>query len=402
MAAAFPTVDFDHHSPRFAEDPWSVCKDLRERCPVAHSDAHGGYWVLSKYEDIKGVALDNDTFSSADSIVIPPKLNLQRSIPIELDPPLFQEYRRVMQPRFAPAAIKRLEPAIEDFTQRCIDDVIESGECDLVHDLADPVPAMTTLEMLGVPVSDWRSFSEPLHATVFLRQDHPLRKDALNGVRRIRQVLAEAVADRRANPRDDMISYLTQAHVNGEPISDLDVLEMVTLTIQGGFDTTGSAISNALLYLDTNPGARARLRADPNLLPAAVEEFLRYEAPQFALARTATRDVEIGGQMIRKGEKLLLVWASGNRDADVFPDPDDVILDRFPNRHMTFGLGAHRCLGSTLARRTTQICVRAVLDRLPDYRIDHANVVRADTVGVVYGKFSVPATFTPGRRRTAP
>jgi cytochrome P450 len=394
-----PSVSFDHHSREFADDPWSVCRDLRRQCPVAHSDAYGGFWVLSRYEDIKRVALDNETYSSAGSIVIPPKLNRQRSIPIELDPPLFQEYRRVMQRHFAPAAVQLLEPHIERFADLCIDEFIERGACDLVHDLADPVPAMTTLHLLGLPVDDWRSFSEPLHATVFLRQDNPGRVGALEGLRRIRQILITTIAERRSRPGGDLISHLTQATIAGRPISDDDVLEMATLTIQGGFDTTGSLISNALLHLDRDREARARLIADPGLLATAIEEFLRFEAPQFALARTVTRDVVIGGQTIRADEKVLLVWASGNRDEAVFPDAETLVLDRFPNRHMTFGLGAHRCLGSTLARRMAHITLGAVLARLPDYSVDHARVVRADTIGVVYGKFSVPATFSPGPRR---
>jgi cytochrome P450 len=173
---------------------------------------------------------------------------------------------------------------------------------------------------------------------------------------------------------------------------------MVSLTIQGGFDTTGSAIGNALLYLDGDPVARQALIDDPGLVVSAAEEFLRFEAPQLALARMATRDVEIGGELIREGEHVLLVWASGNRDDSAFPDPDSVVLDRFPNRHMTFGLGAHRCLGSTLARRQLTLTLSAVLHRMPDFTIDRKHAVRAETVGVTYGHMSLPATFTPGSR----
>ena len=217
----------------------------------------------------------------------------------------------------------------------------------------------------------------------------------------VRQVIAEAVAERRRHPRDDMITYLVNATVDGRPITDDEVVAMIVLTIQGGFDTTGSAIGNALLYLDADRDARRRLIEDPGLLPRAVEEFLRFEAPQVALARVATRDVVIGGQPIAAGERLLLVWASGNRDEAVFPGGDQVVLDRFPNRHMTFGLGAHRCLGSTLARRQILLALGAVLRRLPDYEIDHDRVERAETIGVAYGSFSLPARFSPGTRRGA-
>jgi cytochrome P450 len=397
------SIHFDHHSPEFAADPWPILQDLRGRCPVAHSDAYDGFWVLTRYEDIKTVALDDETFSSAQSIVIPSKQNVaQRSIPIEVDPPMFQEYRRAMQPLFSPTAVDRLEPAIDSFVARCIDEVIESGSCDLVEDLADPLPAMTTLHKLGLPLDDWARFARPLHKTVFLRQDNPGRAGVMDELKWVRQQIVDAVEDRHRHPRDDMITYLVNTTIDGRPIQDDEVVAMVVLTIQGGFDTTGSAIGNALMYLDADRDARRRLIDNPSLLPGAVEEFLRYEAPQVALARVATRDVEIGGQRIGAGERILLVWASGNRDEAVFPDGDEVVLDRFPNRHMTFGLGAHRCLGSTLARRQILLALGAVLRRMPDYEIDRDNVVRAETIGVAYGSFSLPARFSPGPRYHAP
>lgn len=396
-------VHFDHHAQDFAADPWRILRELRTTAPVAHSDAYGGFWVLTGYDDIRRVALDDRSFSSAQSIVIPPKKNTgQQSIPIETDPPLFFEYRRVLQPLFSPAAIDRLDPAIETFVHRCIDMFIEEGHCDLVASLAHPLPAIVTLHKLGLPLDEWERFADPLHKTVFLRQDNPARPEALAGLRWIREVITAAVADRRQRPRDDMITYLTRSEVEGRPLTDLEVIEMVSLTIQGGFDTTGSAIGNALIYLDFDRGARARLIEDPSGIQSAVEELLRFEAPQFALARTATCDVEIAGEQIKSGDRLLLVWASGNRDSSVFPDPDEVILDRWPNRHMTFGLGAHRCLGSNLARRQITRVLEAVLQRLPDYEIEQEKVVRAETIGVTYGPMHIAAHFTPGPRVLAP
>jgi cytochrome P450 len=394
-----PDVQFDHHSPEFAADPWPILAGLRAECPVARSGTYGGFWVLTKYDDIRRVASDDETFSSAETILIPPKKNVaQKSIPIEMDPPDFLEYRRVLHPMFSQAAVDRLEPLIERFAHRCIDEFIETGDVDFVHDLADPLPAMTTLHKLGLPVDDWRTYAEPMHKTVFLRQDNPLRANVVAELGLVAERIREAVAARRQTPRDDMITYLTRGEVFGQPVSDYAVFEMVMLTLQGGLDTTGSAISNALLHLDRDRDHRRRLIEDPSLLPMAVEEMLRYEAPQMALARTANRDVTIGGREIRAGDRLLLVWGSGNRDEDVFDDADDVILDRSPNRHMTFGLGAHRCLGSTLARRQILVAVQAVLRRMPDYEIDHDRVVRAETIGVTYGTFALPATFPPGPR----
>jgi cytochrome P450 len=237
-----------------------------------------------------------------------------------------------------------------------------------------------------------------MHKTVFLRQDNPLRSGVLEQLKWIAEQITEVIAARRASPRDDMVTYLTRAEIGGEPISDHAVHEMVMLTLQGGLDTTGSAISNALIHLDRDRDLRRRLRDDPSQLPAAVEELLRYEAPQFALARTAKRDVTLGGREVRTGDRLLLVWASGNRDEEVFERPDHVVIDRYSNRHMTFGLGAHRCLGSNLARRQILLALRGVLRRLPEYEIDQERVVRAETIGVTYGTFALPVTFPPAER----
>jgi cytochrome P450 len=394
-----PSVHFDHLDLDFAKDPWPVLADLRSRCPVAHSETYGGFWVVTGYEDIRRVALDDATFSSAETILIPPKKNAsQKSIPIEMDAPEFLEYRKVMQPLFAPPAVERLAPVIEYYANHCIDEFIERGEVDVVHDFADPLPVMVTLHKLGMPIDDWRRYADPMHKTVFLRQDNPARAGVLEELAWIVGTIREAIEQRKQSPRDDMITYLVNSRPFGEPVSDHAAQEMIMLTMQGGFDTTGSAISPASLHLDRNLDDRRLLLEQPELMETAVEVFLRVGAPQFALARTAKRDVELGGQQIAQGDRVLLVWASGNRDESVFDHADDVVLDRPHNRHMAFGLGAHRCLGSTLARRQIQVALGAILRRLPDYEVDHARLVRAETIGVTYGTFAMPITFTPGQR----
>jgi cytochrome P450 len=257
---------------------------------------------------------------------------------------------------------------------------------------------MVTLHKLGLPIDDWRRYAEPMHKTVFLRQDNPARQGVLEQLGWIVGTIQEAIQRRKEAPRDDMITYLLNSRPFGEPVSDHAVQEMVMLTMQGGFDTTGSAISSALLYLDRDRDARQRLIDEPQLMETAVEEFLRVGAPQFALARTAKRDVEIDGCPIAEGDRVLLVWASANRDEDMFDRSDEVLLDRNPNRHMAFGVGAHRCLGSTLARRQIHVALSTILRRIPDYEVDHSRLVRAETIGVTYGTFAMPVTFTPGRR----
>ena len=262
-----PSVHFDHHDPDFAKDPWPTLADLRSRCPVAHSETYGGFWVVTGYEDIRRVALDDATFSSAETILIPPKKNAaQKSIPIEMDAPEFLEYRKVMQPLFAPPAVERLAPVIEYYANHCIDQFIERGEVDVVHDFADPVPVMVTLHKLGMPIDDWRRYAEPMHKTVFLRQDNPARAGVLEELAWIAGTIKDAIQQRKQSPRDDMITYLLSSRPFGEPVSDHAAQEMIMLTMQGGFDTTGSAISSALLHLDRNRDDRRRLIEHPELM----------------------------------------------------------------------------------------------------------------------------------------
>lgn len=394
-----PVVDFDHHSKEFARDPWSVYEHLRARCPVSWSDRYGGFWVLAKYDDVRAVALDDETFSSAQSITVPAKPPAARlAIPIEMDAPQFLEFRRILNPRFAPAAIDPLVPRIRRYVDGLIDEFVEAGECDLILDFTNPLPAMTTLTLLGLPPDDWEFYAVPLHDKTFKVDETPEQQERYE---QVHERVRDEIADRRRRPRDDMVTYLLDQEVAGRAVTDEEVLDMVMLTLHGGFDTTGSAIANAMLFLDGHHDHRAQLLERPELITNAVEEFLRFEAPQQGLARVATRDVDVGGQQVGAGERVFLLWASANRDADAFPEPDDVELDRFPNRHVTFGVGAHRCLGSTVARRQIEQALDGLLARVPDFVIDHGGLVQADTVGVVFGHYSVPMSFTPGPRLAA-
>lgn len=197
-----------------------------------------------------------------------------------------------------------------------------------------------------------------------------------------------------------MISDLLGAEARGD-ISPEDVQALVMMVIFGGLDTTMAATSNALLYLHRHPDARQELIGRPDLLPTAVDELLRFEAPVQGFARTVTRDCVIGGQQIGAGETVFMLWASANRDESAFPEASRVVLDRFPNRHLTFGIGGHRCLGAGLARAEMRIMLEEVLQRLPDYRIVEGSVEEPESIGVVKGRVRLPAVFAPGRRSVA-
>ena len=411
MSKPKPNIDFDHHSKEFAQDPASVFRRLHRECPVAWTEKYGGFWVISKYEDMKQVAQDDFTFSSrhdADpegnsytGIIIPPATNVIRAIPIETDPPEFYEYRRILNRRFSPENIEKLKPKVLEYTTACLDRVIETGRIDLVLDLANPVPAMATLELLGLPVERWEEFAEPIHAISYTPPESPKYQDTVDGMMKLMLALYEVLEERKRAPQDDLVSSLIEARFSDRPLSDQEIVEICILTISGGVDTTTSLIACALHYLDQNLEARRQLIENPGSISMAMEEFLRVFTPVQALARTATKDTEIRGRTIHAGERLLVCWGAANRDPDVFEKPDEIILDRFPNRHASFGLGAHRCVGSSFARAEIECVLGEVLRRIPDYRLVAEEAEKYETIGTVNGFVKLPATFTPGQRSDA-
>jgi len=393
---------FDHHSPEYAENSTAINADLRAHCPVAHSDAHGGFWVVTRYEDVVRVAKDDETFASGHTVngVSPLGVTIPPAplphIPIEMDPPDYLPYRKLLNPLFSPAVSEGWRPRITHWVDVCIDEVIETGSIDLVGDLANPVPALFTCEFLGLPIEQWREYADVMHAIIYTP---PAEQEEI--VKRYLALMGGVfaiIADHRAHPRDDVISTLIDARIDGKPLPDETIASIIDLIIAGGFDTTTAVAANALIYLADHPDQRRLLIEDPSRIPQACEEFLRCFTPQQALARTVTKPVALGGAELRPGERVLMSWASANHDETVFAKPDEVILDRFPNRHTTFGIGIHRCLGSHIARSELVSMVSRVLDRLPDYTVDHSTAARYPSIGIVNGWITAPATFTPGRR----
>jgi cytochrome P450 len=389
----------DHMSPEFARDPWNTMRALREQCPVAHSSARGGFWVVSTYEDLCEIARDEATWTSTQGILVDGPGPI-RNIPVEVDPPEFYKYRRFLNPLFAPQAISRREGEVRALANTLIDDVIEAGECDIHHALAQPLPAIMTYRLLGLPeeeaLSFVQSFEHATSGTVPVAEQYTTDDGA--GTLAQFSVVMETIQARRAEARDDIISYLVHNEIDGKRLDDTELMGLIVSILSGGMLTTTDAIGNALVYLQEHPEDRDRLIQDRALIPTAVEELLRYEAPVMGLCRTATRDVEVGGRQIAEGEKVLLLWASANRDPDEFPDPDRCIIDRTPNRHVSFGVGIHRCLGSNLGRLELRVALEEVLRRMPRYEIDLDGVVMAPVVGITYGRIRIPMTFPIGDR----
>ena len=404
-----PTVDFDHHDPAWHADRVERWADLRD-CPVAYNERYGGFWVVSGHEEVAAVSRDAATFSSrhtpepTDGVRwlgiagIPRARTIPTQGIAEVEGPTHQALRRAMNPFLVPQAVEDLRPLMEAATTWFLDERIESGAIDLVLDLANPVPAILTMALVGLPLDDWRPYADLFHGTIAHRPGEPEFDRAVAAVSGMLASLGEVAAARRADPGDDLLSALVRLEVDGRMLSDAELQGVLWNLIGGGLDTTTSLTALALHHLDAHPDQRARLVADPGLLEPATEEFLRYFSVNETLTRTVARDVDLGGQRLCRGEHLMLSWLSANRDEAVFDRADEVVIDRDVNPHVAFGVGPHRCIGMHLARTMFKVLLGAVLARLPDYRVDREATRFYAGNPELNGVVTMPATFTPGPR----
>jgi cytochrome P450 len=403
--------DLDHHSAAYRESWPEIYDGIRQsKCPVAHSAHHGGFYLVSKYEDVATVARDDDTYSSAHDmdpadgyrlgVVIPP--TPVHSGPIETDPPRLRDLREVMMKPLSPQAAKKWEPWLRDLTNHFIDRFIERGEGDLVVELGNPVPAIFTMQFLGLPLEEWERYAMPMHQVVYASPGTKELENAYMGIFGFLQGLQTALAERRDAPQNDFISEIVTASPQGAPLDDQEALSMAFLVVAGGVDTTTGLLASALDWLDTHPEERDRLARSPELIPRATEEFLRYITPVQGNARTVTGPCEIAGQALDQGDRVLLSWAAANRDPEAFDDPHEVKLDRHPNRHQAFGVGMHRCAGSNIARVMFAVMLEEVLRRLPDFTVDRTRAEPYADIATVNGWKSQPVSFTPGPSENTP
>jgi cytochrome P450 len=403
------TVDFDHHDRAWHTDRVEHWAELRD-CPVAFNERYGGFWVVSGHEEVATVSRDADTYSSRhlrepeDGITylgiagIPRGKAIPTSGIAEVEGPTHTALRRALNPFLVPSAVADLEPLMRAATTWFIDERIETGSIDLVLDLANPVPAMLTMALVGLPLDDWKPYADLFHGTIAYRPGQPEFDRAVAGVPGMLARLSAVVADRRQRPGEDMLSALVQTQVEGRALTDAELQSVLWNLIGGGLDTTTSLTSLALHHLDAHPDLRSRLAGDPGLIDRATEEFLRYFSVNETLTRTVTRDTELGGQRLGRGDHLMLSWLSANRDASVFERPDEVVLDRAPNPHLAFGVGPHRCIGMHLARTMFKVLLTEVLARMPDYAVDRAATRFYAGNPELNGVVTMPATFTPGPR----
>ena len=404
-------VDFDHHSDEFNLNELAVNAELRRKCPVAWNGNYGGFWFLTSYHAVSQTARDGETFAhkyepdAADGVDYQGEMGVPRpegqpALGIgEVDGPYHQALRHALAPFFSPGAVQKMRLFMEQSAHWFLDQRIVDGQMDLVLDYASPVPAILTMKLMGLPYENWHIYANLFHSVMAVPQDSPEYARAIAEVPAMMEGVLEFAATRRADARDDLTSFLIQFEFDGKRLDDAQLLNILWNLIAGGVDTTTSQTALTLLHLGTHPELRRQLIEHPELHRTATDEFLRYFSVNQQLSRTVTRDVVLAGQHLRRNDRVIISWLAANHDEQEFERPDQIVLDRAPNRHVAFGLGPHRCIGSHLARLMSEVMVRAVLDRIPDYQVDLGGVHEYLGNPSMTGLGELPVTFTPGVSR---
>jgi cytochrome P450 len=382
---------FDHLSPELARELHPTLARARSLCPVARSDAHGGFWVATRYSDVLRVAQDWRTFSSELGIGVPAPPQQMKILPVTIDPPLQRTFKRLVNAHFTPAKVAPWAGPTRALVNRLIDAFIERGECDFMTELARPLPGLAFFDLaLHAPAGDLDEVNH--YATMASLTHLPESRDCLM---KLAAWVGGFVEQRRKDgPRGDVVDAVMSAEIEGRPIAPEEVIGTIQLLILGGLETTAGVLGAAMLRFCEHPEIPALLCARPELIGAAVEELLRLDGSFICVGRTARHDGEIDGHRISAGEQVIIYWASANHDEAEFPEPDAFDLGRPENRHIAFGAGPHRCVGSNLARMNLRIAFAEIVRRLTDIKLRpgadiefHSTYNRAP--------LSVPITFSP-------
>ncbi len=389
MTDSNPHDDLDIHEASFILDPFPVYDTLRDQCPVMHSQHYGGFWLLTRYDDVRQATTDWRTYTSSvvgvTAIpVITPRTEPQ--LPIEIDPPLHSRYRALVNPVFSSARIEALRPRITAIVNELIDGLLANGGGDLVADYATPLSIRSLIEFTGLPGEDADQWYWWIRR-MFNPHDPA---DVAAASAELGVYIDALIAERHRQPTDDFISLLIASEFDGHRLTDHELHAFMTLLIGAGFETTADSLSVTLHYLAEHSEERERLIAEPALIPTAVEEFFRYATPIQLLARNTTRDVELHGRVIPAGDVVGLGFMAANHDAHAFAEPERCILDRTPNRHLTFGAGPHLCIGAPVARLEMAVTLQEFLRRLPSYRLTPGQSIEWKTRGDRRGLATLP------------
>jgi cytochrome P450 len=379
--------DFDHLDPAWVADPYPIWDAMRLNCPVAHTNKFHGVYFPSRYEDVRAIAYDTEHFSSRRVVVrAEPPEPLPINPPITSDPPAHRAHRKLLLPAFTPDAISRYEPHARAVCQELIARLTGNEQCDGAADYAQHIPVRIMAHMLGVPAEDADLFRRWIRELLDLGITEPHL--VAQATQEMHDYFAQVMAKRRKVPADDLMTYLLHVRIDAQPLSDDHIVGTLELLLIAGIDTTWSAIGSSLWHLATHAQDRHRLLSAPGLIPTAVEEFLRAYAP-VTMAREVIKETTVGGCPLHAGQMVMLPFPAANRDPSVFEQADRVAIDRQNNRHVAFGLGIHRCIGSNLARMEIVVALQEWLAAFPEFELAPDAVVTWSR-GTVRGPRQLP------------
>ena len=391
-------TDWDHADPAYNQNAHQIWDQLRGTCPVAHTDRYGGAWLPVTHADVSAIARDTDHFSSEGAVLAnrPPREEwvslapIGAAPPITSDPPFHADARRLLLPAFSPQVVAEWEPEIRRLCNELIDNMGNADTVDAAVQYAQNIPVYVIARMLGLPLEDSDYFRETVH--MVLEEIGAEFGERQGAFEKLDAYLSMHVQDHIENPKDDLIGFLLNAKIYDQPLSPQHVVGTIILLMVAGIDTTWSSIGSSIWHLGQHPSDLQRMVSEPELLPTAIEELLRMYAP-VTMARIVSQDTEIGGCPVKRGESVLLPFPAANRDPEVFPDADKVIIDREENRHVAFGLGIHRCLGSNLARLELRLAVEVFIQRFPKFELADPSSVTW-SLGQVRGPRKLPVRIT--------
>jgi cytochrome P450 len=395
-ANLIPMAELDTNEKRL--EPFAVYNQLRLTTPVRYDESRG-CWDVFRYEDIHGILKDPRSFSSRRALAVK-----ERESILTMDPPRHNQLRSLVNKAFTPKVISKLASHITSITKDLLHGVQDGGKMDTVHDLAVPLPVIVIAELLGVPSEDRRLFKE--WSDILIKGPDENTDEAFNEVIAEKEQAAEQlniyfgniIEQRRKEPKEDLISLLLAAEIEGQRLNTKEILDFSILLLAAGNETTTNLITNAVRRLTEDEELQQQLRENPELNASFIEEVLRFYPPIQAIGRVATRDIEIGGKQIKAADQVISWVASANRDEAKFTDPDMFIVDRTPNPHLAFGFGIHFCLGAPLARLEAQIALREITERMRDIHLIPGTQLTYIQSPFVYGKKEFPVAFRSFQR----
>ena len=396
MSSLEPDFDFDPFDERFFDDPYPAYRMLRERAPAYRRDTTEArvwshYWMLTRASDVNDALADWRTFSSARGTLIDTDISLLPPNMFNMDPPRHDELRAILARVLTPARVAALESNVRASADALLAPLIDAGQFDAARDYGQLIPTLTMCELMDLPTSDRQQF---LKWNLDTLADADFTSDAaLAAYAEMQEYWEGLVAERRRYRSEDLISQILHNQTQGQELSDGEIAGFCSLLHDASQNTTMNMITNSIIELARYPDQRRKLVEEPSRWPAALEEILRFVSPVQGLARSTTRDVEIAGSTIARGDQVLLLYGAANHDPAVFDRPDALDLDRDVKSHWAFGHGIHFCLGNAVARLEIRLALEALLARIPEYEIDQAGIVRNQLVPT-RGVAAAPISFS--------